>query len=123
MADTARTSAPQPAAGRALRMLAMAATLAGNLVPLYGVLFWRWDTFQLLMLYWTETVIIAFWTIRRLANLPDSELGTITINDEDGPRHGPASPASSRSTPACSSWCTSSSCARCSPATGFGPTG
>jgi hypothetical protein len=50
MADTARTSAPQPAAGRALRMLAMAATLAGNLVPLYGVLFWRWDTFQLLML-------------------------------------------------------------------------
>jgi hypothetical protein len=29
------------------------------------------------MLYWMETVIIAFWTIRRIARLPASQLGTI----------------------------------------------
>ena len=54
--------------------------LIANLIPLYGVLYWQWDTFQLLMLYWMETVIIAFWTIRRIARLPDDQLGTITVN-------------------------------------------
>jgi hypothetical protein len=54
-------------------------TLAGNLIPLFGVLFWRWDTFQLLMLYWTETVILAFWTMRRLARLAPQDCGTFTV--------------------------------------------
>jgi len=56
---------------RYLFLPATLATLAVNLIPLYGVLWWGWDTFQLLMLYWIETVIIAFFTIRRLARLPE----------------------------------------------------
>ena len=58
---------------RYLFLPATLATLAVNLIPLYGVLWWGWDTFQLLMLYWIETVIIAFFTIRRLARLPEEQ--------------------------------------------------
>jgi hypothetical protein len=65
---------------RAIRTLSILVGLAANLIPLYGVLYWQWDTFQLLMLYWMETVIIAFWTIRRIARVPIQELGTITVN-------------------------------------------
>ena len=53
-----------------VRVFSVLFGLAANLIPLAGVLFWQWDTFQLLMLYWMETVIVAFWTIRRLARLP-----------------------------------------------------
>jgi len=41
--------------------------LAVNLLPLLGVLFWGWDLFLLLMLYWMETGIIGFWHILRMA--------------------------------------------------------
>jgi hypothetical protein len=34
--------------------------VAANLVPLIGVIFWGWDAFVLLMLYWLETAVIAF---------------------------------------------------------------
>lgn len=40
--------------------------LLSNLIPLAGVLFWGWDTFVLLMLYWLETLVIAFWTLMRI---------------------------------------------------------
>jgi hypothetical protein len=72
---------PQQMIG-AVRTLSVLVGLAANLIPLYGVLYWEWDTFQLLMLYWMETVIIAFWTIRRIARVPLQELGTITVNGQ-----------------------------------------
>ena len=59
--------------------------LIGNLIPLYGVLYWQWDAFQLLMLYWTETVIIAFWTILGITRLPADRLGTITVGGRAKP--------------------------------------
>jgi len=59
--------------------------LVANLIPLYGVLYWQWDTFQLLMLYWTETVIIAFWSLMRLSKLPEDRLGTMTVNGREQP--------------------------------------
>jgi Family of unknown function (DUF6498) len=65
---------------RALHYVSLLIGLVGNLIPLYGILFWNWDTFQLLMLYWTETVIVAFWTLRRLARLSADERGTLTVN-------------------------------------------
>lgn len=46
--------------------LPLAILLISNLIPLIGVLFWGWNTFVLLMLYWAETVIIAFWTLMRI---------------------------------------------------------
>jgi len=54
--------------------------LVGNLIPLGGVLYWGWDTFQLLMLYWMETTILAFWTMMRLSRLSGEECGTFTVN-------------------------------------------
>ncbi|MCW5678708.1 MAG: hypothetical protein KIT65_12260 [Xanthobacteraceae bacterium] len=46
--------------------LPLAIVLISNLIPLAGVLYWGWSTFVLLMLYWTETAIIAFWTLMRI---------------------------------------------------------
>jgi hypothetical protein len=63
-----------------VRIISIGVSLIANLIPLFGVLYWQWDAFQLLMLYWTETVIIAFWTIVGIARLPVSQLGTITVN-------------------------------------------
>jgi hypothetical protein len=70
---------------RLVRIFAILVGLIANLIPLCGVLFWQWDTFQLLMLYWMETVIIAFWTIRRIARLPSAQLGTLTVNGQSRP--------------------------------------
>lgn len=36
---------------------------AANVIPLVGVLYWGWDLFLLLFLYWTDTAIIGFWMI------------------------------------------------------------
>ena len=67
------------------RFAATAITLVGNLVPLVGVLLWGWDTFQLLMLYWMETVIVAFWTLVRLANLPAQATGIGSVDPRERP--------------------------------------
>lgn len=34
-----------------------------NLIPFAGVLYWGWDIFVLLMLFWLETAVFAFWTM------------------------------------------------------------
>ena len=44
--------------------------VAANLLPLAGVVFWGWDAFVILMLYWLETVVIAFWTILPVLVVP-----------------------------------------------------
>jgi len=52
------------------RFLADPSTLfliAANLLPLVGVLFWHWDLYSLLVLYWMETGIIGFFAIIRMA--------------------------------------------------------
>jgi len=65
---------------RALQLLSPLVGLIANLIPLAGVLYWGWDTFQLLMLYWVETAILAFWTLMRLSRLAGEERGTLTVN-------------------------------------------
>ena len=70
---------------RLVRTLSLLTGLIANLIPLYGVLYWQWDAFQLLMLYWTETVIIAFWTILGITRLPVDQLGTITVGGRAQP--------------------------------------
>ncbi len=59
--------------------------LAANLVPLVGVILWDWDAFILLMLYWLETAVIAFWTIVRIATMPRNALGNIHFQGSDKP--------------------------------------
>ncbi len=41
--------------------------IAANALPLIGIVFWGWDAFEILVLYWFETAIIGFWTLFRLA--------------------------------------------------------
>lgn len=49
--------------------------IAANALPLLGVVFWQWDTFLLLVLYWMETAIIGFWTLLLVALLPHEVVG------------------------------------------------
>jgi hypothetical protein len=63
--------------------------IAANLVPLVGVFFWGWDAFVLLMLYWLETAVIAFWTVVRIASMPASALGDLHF---EGSGHRTTSP-------------------------------
>ena len=55
---------------------------AANMLQLYGVQYWGWDVFQILMLYWMETAVIGAWALLRLAVLPASLLGEMTVNGE-----------------------------------------
>ena len=38
----------------------------GNLVPLYGVIFWEWSLFDVFYLYWAENVMIGVFTALRM---------------------------------------------------------
>jgi hypothetical protein len=67
---------------RLLRDPATLILLGANMVPLAGVLFWGWDAFVLLMLYWLETAIIGFWMLVRVATAPVASLAS--IKSEDG---------------------------------------
>jgi hypothetical protein len=57
---------------RAPRNVSSLVLVAANLLPIAGVVWWGWDAFVLLMLYWLETAIIGFWTIVRLVATPTS---------------------------------------------------
>lgn len=67
MAEAA--SAVLSAGGRLVAGASALLLIGANLLPLLGVLFWGWDAFVLLMLYWLETAVIAFWTVLRIASL------------------------------------------------------
>jgi hypothetical protein len=58
--------------------------IAADLFPLAGIAFWHWDTFLLLMLYWMDTAVIAFWTIARVAMTPREGLNNLRISSADG---------------------------------------
>jgi hypothetical protein len=59
--------------------------LIGNLIPFLGVLHWQWDPFQLLMLYWMETVILTGFTLARITTIPKHLLGSISVNGIERP--------------------------------------
>ncbi|MEW6617340.1 MAG: DUF6498-containing protein [Patescibacteria group bacterium] len=40
--------------------------ILANLIPLFGVLFWGWDIFSMLVLYWIESLIIGIWNIPKM---------------------------------------------------------
>ena len=70
---------------RAIRVLVALLFAAYNVVPLYGLWAWHWDAFQLLILYWSETVVLAAWTMLRLTFVPADLLGDVTINGRTVP--------------------------------------
>lgn len=65
---------------RVIRMLVALLFAGYNLIPLYGLWAWSWDAFQLLILYWSETVVLAGWAMLRIAFVPTDLLGMVTIN-------------------------------------------
>jgi hypothetical protein len=65
---------------RGLILIVAIGTFIGNIIPLIGVLYWQWDTFQLVILYWLETLVLAVVTLARLARLPASQRGESTVN-------------------------------------------
>ncbi|NQT02211.1 MAG: hypothetical protein HQ580_09320 [Planctomycetes bacterium] len=42
------------------------ALLAANAIPLFGVLFLDWDAFFIVLLYWSENLVIGFYTILKI---------------------------------------------------------
>jgi len=42
--------------------------ILANLVPLVGVLYFDWSVLDILLLYWTESVIIGLVNVLRMAN-------------------------------------------------------
>jgi Family of unknown function (DUF6498) len=60
-------------------------TLVANLIPLAGVWWWGWDVFQVLVLYWMQTVMVVIWTLLHLHKLPGEKLGDITVNGVERP--------------------------------------
>lgn len=49
-----------------LSNLPLASLLAANALPLWGVLFLDWDAFAIVLLYWTENVILGFYNILKM---------------------------------------------------------
>jgi hypothetical protein len=48
------------------KRLSVPILIAANLLPLAGVLFWGWDVFLILLLFWCENVIIGAFGIARM---------------------------------------------------------
>ena len=55
-------------------------TLFANLLPLAGVWWWGWNIFDVLILYWMQTVLLVVFTLLQITKLPESGLGNITVN-------------------------------------------
>ncbi len=43
------------------------ALIAANAVPLFGVLFWKWNAFYIVLLYWAENLVIGFYNVLKIA--------------------------------------------------------
>lgn len=47
-------------------LLAVLIAVIGNLIPLYGVMFWGWEFFDIFYIYWAENVLIGGFVILRM---------------------------------------------------------
>ena len=48
------------------RAVSLAALIAVNLIPLIGVFNWGWDVGSVVILYWSENLVIGFYTIAKM---------------------------------------------------------
>ena len=47
--------------------VSITALVTANLIPLTGALFWNWELFEIVFLYWFESAIVGFYTILKMA--------------------------------------------------------
>ncbi len=64
-----------PATGK--KFVFLASLILLNLVPVYGVFYWGWKSFDLIFLYWLENLIIGAFTILKLVVYPYQNLSQI----------------------------------------------
>jgi hypothetical protein len=50
-----------------LRSLPVAALILANMVPAFGVIFFGWDAFYIVLLYWAENLVVGFYNILKIA--------------------------------------------------------
>jgi hypothetical protein len=50
-----------------------------NLVPLFGVIAWGWSVAELLILYWSESAIIGFFNILKMALARGAMTGSLSV--------------------------------------------
>ena len=57
---------------RYLSDIPLLALIAANAVPVVGVLYFQWDAFYLVLLYWAENMVIGFYNVLKMAcaNVP-----------------------------------------------------
>jgi len=49
-----------------MKRLSVVFLIISNFIPLFGVLFWGWSLFGILLLYWSENIIIGFFNVIRM---------------------------------------------------------
>jgi len=52
---------------RYLTNIPLLVLLAANIIPLFGVLYFDWDAFLIVLLYWTENLAVGFYNILKMA--------------------------------------------------------
>lgn len=60
-------------------------TLIANLLPLVGVWRWNWNIFDVLILYWMQTLLLVFFTLLNITKMPEGGLGKLTVNGRERP--------------------------------------
>jgi len=49
-----------------LTNIPLIALIAANLIPFWGVLFWGWDAFHVVLLYWSENIVVGFYNVLKM---------------------------------------------------------
>lgn len=56
--------------------------ILSNLIPLFGVLFFAWDIFSIIFIYWCENIVVGFYNVLRMwkAEKPVLPEDRVTVN-------------------------------------------
>jgi hypothetical protein len=55
--------------GENLRSFSLIALVAANILPIYGVIVFAWDAFNIVLLYWAENLVIGFYNVVKIATI------------------------------------------------------
>ncbi len=62
--------------GQESRTSAVISLILVNLFPIFGVLYWKWEVFPIMLLYWSENIIVGFYNVlRMILAKPEEKIG------------------------------------------------